>query len=56
MKKFILFITLFGILGCYSDDLAEQHCHIVLKEVKNQSGVTIDTYVFWSDCPEYQTN
>ena len=56
MKKFILFITLFGIFGCYSDDLAEQHCHIVLKEVKNQSGVIIDTYIFWSDCPEYQTN
>ena len=54
--KFILFITLLGTFGCYSDDLAEQHCHIVLKEVKNQSGVTVDTYVFWSDCPEYQTN
>ena len=54
--KFILFITLLGTFGCYSDDLAEQHYHIILKEVKNQSGVTVDTYVFWSDCPEYQTN
>ena len=34
--KFILFITLLGTFGCYSDDLAEQHCHIILKEVKNQ--------------------
>ncbi len=56
MKKFILFITLFSVFSCYNDNLAEEHCHVVLKEVKDQNGVVVDTYLFWSDCPEHLTN
>ena len=53
MRLLLIFVFLFSIFGCYAE---EEHCHIVIKEAKNQNGVTIDTYVFWSDCPEYQTN
>ena len=50
MRLLLVFVFLFSIFSCYNDNLAEEHCHIVIREVKNQSGVTIDTYTFWSDC------
>ncbi len=55
IRNLVLILTVILTLGVTACEKEEPDCHVIIRVVKNESGEIIDSYLFWSDCPDVET-